>query len=52
MGIHIVINARTDAFRFALVDKSSRLAEVVSRGTAYRRAGADCIFPFGVAGAE
>ncbi|MGI0090884.1 MAG: isocitrate lyase/PEP mutase family protein [Nitrososphaerales archaeon] len=52
MGIPIVINARTDAFRFAPGDKPGRVQEVIARGNAYRVAGADCIFAFGVGDPE
>lgn len=52
IGIHIVINARTDAFRFAPGDKLERLEEIVVRANAYKEAGADCIFPFGVSDAQ
>jgi 2-methylisocitrate lyase-like PEP mutase family enzyme len=47
-GVPFVINARTDAFRFALGDQDSRLDEAIRRGTAYRDAGADCVYPMGL----
>ncbi|HZW55761.1 MAG TPA: isocitrate lyase/phosphoenolpyruvate mutase family protein [Nitrososphaerales archaeon] len=42
-GVHLFINARTDAF-YTMSDKSAALEEAVARGRAYREAGADCIF--------
>lgn len=46
-GVPLVINARTDALVLGQGDKTSRLKEAISRGKAYRDAGADCIFPLG-----
>ncbi len=43
-GIHLVINARTDVFLFPVGDPGSRLARTIERGSAYRQAGADCVF--------
>jgi 2-methylisocitrate lyase-like PEP mutase family enzyme len=48
VGVPFVINARTDAFRFAEGDEKSRLAEAIRRGVAYRDLGADCIYPMGL----
>jgi 2-methylisocitrate lyase-like PEP mutase family enzyme len=47
-GIPIVINARTDALRFAEGDEGARFKEAVRRTTAYRDAGADCVYPMGL----
>ena len=47
MRIPIVINARTDAFR-GPGPAGSRLQETILRCTAYRDAGADCVYPMGV----
>jgi len=47
-GIPLVINARTDALRFAEGDEVARLKEAVRRALAYRDAGADCIYPMGL----
>jgi 2-methylisocitrate lyase-like PEP mutase family enzyme len=47
-GIPLVINARTDALRFAEGDEGARLKEAVRRATAYRDAGADCVYPMGL----
>lgn len=43
-GIHLVINARTDAFLTASGSSEECLAESIKRGNKYRVAGADCIF--------
>jgi 2-methylisocitrate lyase-like PEP mutase family enzyme len=47
-GIPIVINARTDAIRYAAGDEEKRLKEAISRASAYRDAGADCVYPMGL----
>lgn len=44
MGIHLVINARTDVFLAQSGKPEERLTEAVKRGNKYREAGADCIF--------
>ena len=46
--VPFVINARTDALRFAPGDDSARLVEEIRRGSAYRDAGADCVYPMGL----
>jgi 2-methylisocitrate lyase-like PEP mutase family enzyme len=51
MGIPLVINARTDALRYAPGDQESKLKEAIRRGLAYRDAGADCVYPMGLADA-
>jgi 2-methylisocitrate lyase-like PEP mutase family enzyme len=43
-GVPSVINARTDVYLRKIGEPSARFAEAVSRGRAYREAGADCIF--------
>lgn len=44
-GIPLVINARTDAYCADLAEpEESRIEQTVTRGRAYIRAGADCIF--------
>ncbi len=48
MKIPLVINARTDALRYAAGDEESKLKEAIGRATAYRDAGADCIYPMGL----
>src|SRR5713226_184776 len=47
-GIPLVINARTDALRFAEGDEGARFKEAVRRAMAYRDAGADCVYPMGL----
>jgi 2-methylisocitrate lyase-like PEP mutase family enzyme len=47
-GIPLVINARTDALRFAEGDEEERFREAVRRAAAYRDAGADCVYPMGL----
>jgi 2-methylisocitrate lyase-like PEP mutase family enzyme len=44
VGIHLVINARTDVFLFSEGTMSQRLEEAIDRGNSYFKAGADCIF--------
>ncbi|HKT21308.1 MAG TPA: isocitrate lyase/phosphoenolpyruvate mutase family protein [Nitrososphaerales archaeon] len=51
-GVPFVINARTDALRFAPGDGDARLGEAIRRGSAYRDAGADCVYPMGLTDAE
>ena len=52
IGIPLVINARTDAFRFGEGDEDQRLKEAIRRASAYRDAGADCLYPMGLADAS
>jgi 2-methylisocitrate lyase-like PEP mutase family enzyme len=47
-GIPLVINARTDALRYAEGDEAARFKEAVRRATVYRDAGADCVYPMGL----
>jgi 2-methylisocitrate lyase-like PEP mutase family enzyme len=51
LGVPLVINARTDALRYAAGDEGARLEEAIRRATAYRNAGADCVYPMGLADA-
>ncbi len=46
--VPLVINARTDALRFAEGDEEARIKEAIRRATAYRDAGADCVYPMGL----
>jgi 2-methylisocitrate lyase-like PEP mutase family enzyme len=46
--IPIVINARTDALRYATGDMEAKLDEAIRRATVYRDAGADCVYPLGL----
>ena len=48
VGVPLVINARTDALRFASGDEEAKFEEAVRRATAYRDAGADCVYPMGL----
>jgi 2-methylisocitrate lyase-like PEP mutase family enzyme len=48
-GVPAVINARVDLFIKDVGDPASRFDETVQRGKAYLAAGADCIYPFGLA---
>jgi 2-methylisocitrate lyase-like PEP mutase family enzyme len=43
-GIHLVINARTDAYWQAGVEPADAMRATLERGKAYLQAGADCIF--------
>jgi 2-methylisocitrate lyase-like PEP mutase family enzyme len=52
LGVHIVINARTDVFLESVGEPSSRFEHAVERANAYRQAGADCLFVPGVYDAE
>jgi 2-methylisocitrate lyase-like PEP mutase family enzyme len=44
VGIHLVINARTDAYWQAGVEPTEAMSNTLERGKAYVQAGADCIF--------
>jgi 2-methylisocitrate lyase-like PEP mutase family enzyme len=43
-GIHLVINARTDAYWQSGVEPAAALRETLARGKAYLQNGADCVF--------
>lgn len=49
--VPLVINARVDVYLHGTGDATARFAEAVRRATAYREAGADCIFPIGLSDA-
>ena len=49
LGIPLVINARTDAYRYAVGDGPAGLEEAIRRTKAYSEAGADCLYPMGLA---
>lgn len=49
LGVHLVINARTNVYLAGVGAPETRFAEAVRRLTAYRDAGADCLFAIGVA---
>lgn len=44
LGVHIVINARTDVYLEDVGEPASRFAHAVERANAYHQAGADCLF--------
>ena len=48
MGLHLVINARTDIFLTPSADPAATLAEAIDRLNGYREAGADCVFAPGM----
>lgn len=50
--IPLVINARTDAFRFSAGDEKARFEEAIRRSIAYADAGADCLYPMGLTDRE
>jgi 2-methylisocitrate lyase-like PEP mutase family enzyme len=52
MGLHLVINARTDGYLLSGLSGADRFAGTVARGRAYAAAGADCIFVPGVQDGE
>lgn len=51
-GMPLVINARTDAFRFGTGDEKARVDEAIGRATSYAEAGADCLYPMGLTDRE
>ena len=48
IGMPLVINARTDALRYAPGDQEEKLKEAIRRAIAYRDAGVDCVYPMGL----
>lgn len=52
LGVHLVLNARTDVFLAQVGEPASRAGEAIRRASAYRVAGADCLFVPGVADPE
>ena len=48
-GVPMVINARTDLFLIGQGDARAQFDESVERARAYVRAGADCVYPIGLA---
>jgi len=52
LGIHVVINARTDVYLAQAGEPAGRFEHAVGRARAYRKAGADCLFVPGVYDAE
>ena len=47
-GISFVINARTDALRFAKGSNEEKFEEAVRRASLYRDMGVDCVYPMGL----
>src|SRR5205814_12738 len=43
LGIHVVINARTDVYLAEVGEPATRFEHAVGRANAYRKAGADCL---------
>jgi 2-methylisocitrate lyase-like PEP mutase family enzyme len=52
VGVPAVINARIDLYIKNVGDPTKRFEETVRRAKAYLAAGADCIYPFGLADME
>lgn len=52
LGVSLLINARTDAYRFGTGDERARLDEAIRRERAYEAAGADCLYPIGLTDRE
>lgn len=50
-GVPLVINARVDVYLRGAGEATEQFAETVRRATAYLEAGADCVFPIGLADA-
>jgi 2-methylisocitrate lyase-like PEP mutase family enzyme len=48
LKVPLVINARTDALRYAPGGEEARFEEAVRRATAYRDAKVDCVYPMGL----
>jgi len=48
LGVPFVINARTDAFRYAPGDDDAKLEEAIRRAKAFRDIGSDCVYPMGL----
>ncbi len=44
LGVHLVLNARTDAYWWKGAHPEIRMSETIKRANAFRQAGADCIF--------
>jgi len=52
LKVPFVINARTDALRYAPGDDDAKMKEAIARAEAYRDLGADCVYPMGLTDAE
>lgn len=51
-GVPFVINARTDAIRFAVGEEGAKMREAIRRAEAYRDLGVDCVYPMGLSSAD
>ena len=51
-GVDLVLNARTDSFLRRAGTPEEQLAVSIERGSRYLEAGADCVYPLGVAEPE
>jgi 2-methylisocitrate lyase-like PEP mutase family enzyme len=51
-GTAFVMNARTDALRFAPGDDDSKMEEAIRRSETYRDLGVDCVYPMGLTDRE
>jgi 2-methylisocitrate lyase-like PEP mutase family enzyme len=49
LGVDLVINARTDSFLRQAGSPTEQLEATIERGTRYLAAGADCVYPIGLA---
>ena len=52
MNVPLVINARTDAYRYASGNESGKLEEAIRRSNAYSEGEADCLYPMGLTSRE
>ena len=48
LKVPFIINARTDALRYAPGDDEAKMREAIARAEAYRDLGADCVYPMGL----
>jgi len=48
LKVPFVINARTDALRYAPGDDDAKMEEAIKRAEAYRDIGVDCVYPMGL----
>jgi 2-methylisocitrate lyase-like PEP mutase family enzyme len=48
LKVPFVINARTDALRYAPGGDEAKMREAIARAAAYRDLGADCVYPMGL----
>jgi 2-methylisocitrate lyase-like PEP mutase family enzyme len=48
LRLPFVINARTDALRYAPGDANAKMKEAIKRGIAFRDIGVDCVYPMGL----